>query len=210
MGLPRTRQELDSILVVVDQFSQTDGQTEVINRTLGNLLQTLEEIGQGHGILCWHKQSSPRTVQSIVQQAKTPFEIMYGRTPLHILDVTPISNPGHFNANADDLTDHLKEVYDNVHRKLAEAYEQYKAAAGKSHHPKEFNEGDLVMVYLRCDRFPEGKYHKLKHWKIGPCLILKHIRTNAHHLELPKGIMIIPIFNISDLFKYHGEAYTIN
>jgi hypothetical protein len=45
--------------------------------------------------------------------------------------------------------------------------------------------------------------------KIGPCKILRKFGENAYELELPEGIGISPIFNISDLYPYRAaEAGT--
>ena len=45
--------------------------------------------------------------------------------------------------------------------------------------------------------------------KIGPCKILRKFGENAYELELPEGIRISPIFNISDLYPYReAEAST--
>ena len=65
-----------------------------------------------------------------------------------------------------------------------------------------FEVGDLVLAYLRKERFPRGQYNKLKHKKIGPCKILWKFSTNSYELELPIGIGISPIFNIADLYPY--------
>jgi hypothetical protein len=45
--------------------------------------------------------------------------------------------------------------------------------------------------------------------KIGPCRVLKKIGANAYEIELPDGIEISLIFNISDLYPYKaGEVGT--
>jgi hypothetical protein len=38
--------------------------------------------------------------------------------------------------------------------------------------------------------------------KIGPCKILRKFDANAYEIELPDGVDISPIFNISNLYPY--------
>jgi hypothetical protein len=45
--------------------------------------------------------------------------------------------------------------------------------------------------------------------KIGPCKVLKKFRANSYEIELPDGIRISPIFNISDLYPYKAEEVGI-
>ena len=70
-----------------------------------------------------------------------------------------------------------------------------------------FQVGDLVMVYLRKERFLVDIYNNLKMKIFGPYKILKkHDIGNAYEVEFPDGIHISPIFNIADLTKYHDDG----
>ena len=61
------------------------------------------------------------------------------------------------------------------------------------------------MVYLRREIFPTGTYHKLKYKKIGPCQIMKKINDNTYEVYLPDDLDISPIFNVSNLYAFHGN-----
>jgi len=69
---------------------------------------------------------------------------------------------------------------------------------------KEFQVGDLVMVYLRKEIFPAKTDNKLNMKKIGPCRIVRKFSANGYEIELPEGIEISPIFNVVDLYPYKG------
>ena len=65
--------------------------------------------------------------------------------------------------------------------------------------------GDLVWIHLRKERFPQGKFGKLKPKADGPFKVLKRIGKNAYEIELPEGYEVSPIFNVVDLSLYHGD-----
>ena len=65
-----------------------------------------------------------------------------------------------------------------------------------------FEEGDLVLAYLRKEIFPRGTYNKLKFKKIGPCRILRKFSINAYEIELSDDMEISPIFNVAYFYPY--------
>ena len=77
-----------------------------------------------------------------------------------------------------------------------------------------FQVGDLVMAYIRKERFPKGTYNNLKLKKIGPCKILRKFSANAYEIELAYDLHISPIFNVSDIYPFkdsgvHAEETTL-
>jgi hypothetical protein len=99
----------------------------------------------------------------------------------------------------------MKELHIQVKKRLQNSSQEYKPRADQHKIQLQFEVGDLVLAHLRKERFLRGTYNKMKMKKIGPCKVLKKFGANAYEIELPYGIRISSIFNISYLYPYKAE-----
>ena len=63
-----------------------------------------------------------------------------------------------------------------------------------------------MIVYLQKEWFPRGTYHKLKYKKIHPYKILIKSNDNAYKVDLQPALDISPMFNVSELYTFHGDS----
>ncbi|KAE8694063.1 putative Quercetin 3-O-methyltransferase 1 [Hibiscus syriacus] len=178
---------------------QTDGQTEVVNRSLGNLLSCLAGTKPKQWDLALplaefaYNRSKNRTT------GLRPFEIVYGQNPSGVLDLAPIPHIGRFSPKADEMTKYLRGIHEQVKQTIHESNTKYKTRVDNHRRQVLFDVGDFVWVVLTRDRFPVGEYNKLKDWKIGPCEVVQKINDNAYRLRLPSHLKTSDVFNVKHL-----------
>ncbi|GKC96671.1 RNA-directed DNA polymerase [Tanacetum coccineum] len=97
---------------------QTDGQTEVVNWSLGNLLRSLigDNAKQWDLILPQVEFAYNRLVNRTT--GKSPFEVVYGRNPITPLDLVPVSEVGQFSEEGADQSEQIKELHRSVQERI--------------------------------------------------------------------------------------------
>ncbi|KAI0507425.1 hypothetical protein KFK09_013550 [Dendrobium nobile] len=90
---------------------QTDGQTEVVNRSLGNLLRTLV----GENIQDWDSKLpiSEFAYNNSVNRSTglSPAEVVYGYLPKQPIDLIPMSPKVRISESASAFASHLQELH---------------------------------------------------------------------------------------------------
>ncbi|KAL6547263.1 hypothetical protein OROMI_022984 [Orobanche minor] len=89
---------------------QTDGQTEVVNRTLGSIVRCL----CGDNPKKWDQILAPAefAFNNMVNRTtrKNPFEIVYQRPPTHTLDLVPLPKLPGYSIAAEQMTEKIGAV----------------------------------------------------------------------------------------------------
>jgi len=190
---------------------QTDGQTEVVNRTLTQLLRTViqKNLKTWEDCLPFIEFAYNRTMHTITSYS--PFEIVYGFNPLTHLDLMPLpidemsSLDGHRNAEL------VKSIHERVQLQIAQKNEKFASQANKGRRRIIFEPGDWVWIHMRKERFPAHRRTKLQPRGDGPFQILEKINDNAYKVDLPGEYNVSATFNVYDLSPYDaGDDSRLN
>ena len=184
---------------------QTDGQTEVVNRTLSMLLRTMvkKNLKDWEECLPHVEFAYNRAVHSTTNLC--PFEIVYGFKPIAPIDLLPLPLQERTNMEAFERAAYIKKI----HEKTKEAIElkAVRKAASMNKHRKKvlFEPGDLVWIHLRKERVPDQRKSKLMPRGDGPFRVLAKINDNAYKIDLPPSYGVSNTFNVADLLPYTSE-----
>ena len=185
---------------------QSDGQTEVVNRSLGDLLRCMvgENIKTWDLKLCHAEFAFNRSVNR--STGMCPFLVVYGIIPRAPLGLAPVPDKTRIHGKAEELIEHVQQVHKLAQTRLEESNIKYKTHADTKRSHVEFQVGDFVWAILTKDRFPVGEYNKLSARKIGPFEIIEKINPNAYRLNLPSHIRTSDVFNVKHLVLFHGDS----
>ena len=105
--------------------------------------------------------------------SRSPFEIATGLLPRKPIDSVPLPMEARPSVEADAFSKHIRDLHEDVQRKIALSNENYKAQADLKRKFVDFKEGDMVMVRIMPKRYLKGTYKKLHSKNVGSHRMLK-------------------------------------
>ncbi|KOM57180.1 hypothetical protein LR48_Vigan11g021200 [Vigna angularis] len=184
---------------------EIDGQTEVVNRCLEAYLRCFvsEQPKNWSYWVPWAKLWYNTTFHGAT--GKTPFEIVYGRTPPALVCFT--QGETHVEVVAADLVDR-DEAIRQLEYHLLRAQHQMKKFADKKRRFMQFEVGEWVFIKLRPHRqvtIARRINQKLAPWYYGPFLVVEKKGEVSYKVQLPESAKVHPVFHVSQLKKAIGN-----
>ena len=181
------------LLFSTSYHPQTNGQTEVTNRSLGNLLRSYVGKNLKQWDLILPQIEFAYNIYEHITIGKSPFEVAYGLQPIGPMNLAPHATTKQFSGDAKVRAKETKKLHENDLLKIEKQNANYVEQENRRRKFVEFEVGELVWIHLHKDRFPPGKFGKLPRVD-GPFKIIEKIRDNAYKLDLPGDYDISPIF----------------
>ncbi|KAK1685676.1 hypothetical protein QYE76_046524 [Lolium multiflorum] len=155
---------------------QTDGQTEVVNRTLSTMLRAVlkKNLKLWEECLPHIEFAYNRSLHSTTKMC--PFEIVYGFVPRAPIDLLPLPSSVQNDLDATQRAELILKLHETTKDNIERMNAKYKIAGDRGRKHVVFDVGDLK------------------------------INDNAYKLELPAELgPVSPTFNIADLKPYFEE-----
>ena len=184
---------------------QTDGQTEVVNRTLEQYLRCYchDEQTRWREYLPWAEYWYNTSYHASIDTS--PFEVIYGRSPPRLNSYEKGT------AKNDEVEKELlarDEILSNAKKALSKAQERMKRHYDQGRRNVSFEPGDFVYLKLQPYRQKSLKKRfnvKLSQRYYGPFKVLERVGEVAYKLELPTSSLLHPVFHVTALKKKVGE-----
>jgi hypothetical protein len=184
---------------------QTDGQTEVVNRTLSTMVRAVldKNLRRWDDCLPHIEFAYNRATHSSTKMC--PFQIVYGYIPRAPIDLFSLDAEDAPHIEVVARVEQMIDLQEQTHQNIAAANAKYQVAGSKGRKCVTFAPGDMVWLHLSKDRFPTLRCSKLMPRATGPFKVLTKINDNAYILDLPAEFGVSTSFNVAYLKPYVGE-----
>ncbi|GBG65783.1 hypothetical protein CBR_g52375 [Chara braunii] len=195
---------------------QTDGQTEVTNKTLGNILRKFVRDDQqwdlhlAHAEIAYNHVVSPATGMS-------PFYCDLGyhpRVPANFLRPSRLRPDTRFPA-LDDWIAHMAAIMKRAHESLADSQTRMATRANRSRMDHPFKVGDDVLVDAHHLQLEADTLRKFRRPFFGPCRILQAVGSDtaaspvSFRVKLPdylRQVRVHDVYHVSLLRPYRRPS----
>lgn len=184
---------------------ETDGQTEITNKTIEQYLRAMVHQNQRGWVdilpwaELWYNSSYHHSLKT------SPFQVVYGRDSPEIIDY----RSGNSMVEAvDTILTKRKRMLAELRKNLLEAQARMKKYADLKWKLNEFEEEQWVWLKLQPYRqhsVAHRQFQKLTVKFYGPFPIEKKISAVAYRLTLPPDCRIHPVFHIALLKEFKGD-----
>ncbi|CAN6474419.1 unnamed protein product [Victoria cruziana] len=206
LALEQDGDEALRLLKITAHHPQTDGQSEVVNRTLETYLRCYagEQPATWVKHLSWAEWSYNTSSHASI--GMTPHEALYGHPPPSI----PHYEEGTAaEEEVDALLRHRDNLLGSLQKNITKAQNRMSQVYNKGRLDREFNVGDLVWLKrlpLKQKSLLGQPYSKLLPRFYGPFKVLQCIGRAAYRLALPASALVHPVFHVTRLKPHHGDA----
>ena len=147
---------------------QTDGQTEVVNRSLGDLLRCVIREKQGTWDLTLPLVEFAYNNAVNRSTGKSPFQIVHGYSPRTPSDLIPLPPDVRVSQPASTCAQHIHDLYVEIRCKIAISNDTYKLSAYVHRKDISFEVGHFVTARIRPEHLPKLSHKKLYARAMGP------------------------------------------
>ncbi|GKV13904.1 hypothetical protein SLEP1_g24863 [Rubroshorea leprosula] len=181
---------------------QTDGQTEVVNRTLSTLLHAIiqKDLKNWEECLPYVEFAYNQSVHSATNYS--PFEVVYGFNSHTPLDLLPLPIDERASLDGKKKAEVVKQLHEKVRQNIEQQTEQYANQSNKGRKKVVFEPRDWVWVHMWKKRFPAQRRSKMQPRGDGSFQVIASINDNAYKLELSGEYNVSVSFNVSDLSPF--------
>jgi hypothetical protein len=108
----------------------------------------------------------------------SPFQVVYDFNPRAPIDILPLATSERIHSDAKEHADFILKMHETTKHNIEKMTEKYRIAGSKGKREGTLEQGDLVWLHLRNDRFPDFRKLKLMPRADGAFKIIEKINGN--------------------------------